>query len=99
MKKVFLVIVTLIGVSGIAQDQYTKGMQRAFQLWGEGQIVEASNLFERIATAETENWLPAYYAAQVNTVASFGETDKGKLTPTIGKSPRIYRPSKVHFAK
>lgn len=69
-----------------AQDQYAKGMQTAFALWGEGNSAEASNLFERIASAETDNWLPFYYAAQVNTVASFGEKDETKLTQQLEKA-------------
>lgn len=70
----------------MAQDQYTKGMQKAFSLWGEGKTVEASNLFERISTVEMDNWLPSYYVAQINTVISFGETDKDKLTQQLGKA-------------
>ena len=34
-----------------------KGMQKAFGLWQTNETVEASNLFERIAGAESDNWL------------------------------------------
>ena len=61
-------------------------MQKAFALWGEGNTTEAANLFERIATVELDNWLPAYYVAQINTIISFGETDKEKLTQQLGKA-------------
>jgi len=70
----------------VAQDQYTSGMSKALSLWGEGKIVEATNLFERIAMAEEDNWIPYYYAAQVNTVASFGEDDEQKLTQQLEKA-------------
>ncbi len=70
----------------MAQDQYTKGMSKALSLWGEGKIVEASNLFERIAMAEEDNWIPYYYVAQVNTTASFGEKDEQKLTRQLEKA-------------
>lgn len=86
MKKVITLTLLFIGTLGFAQDKYTSGMQKAFQFWGEGQISEASNLFERIATAEPDNWLPAYYGSQVNTVASFGVQDKEKLTQQLGKA-------------
>ena len=76
MKNLVVITFILIGSILTAQDQFASGMQKAFQLWGEGKIPEASNLFERIATAEPENWLPLYYASQVNTVAWFGEADK-----------------------
>ncbi len=86
MKKVVTIALFLFATVAMAQDQYTKGMQKAFQLWGEGKISEASNLFERIATAEKDNWLPAYYVSQVNTVASFGEKDKETLVKQLEKA-------------
>ena len=89
MKKAILLTLLFISTMAIAQDKYTAGMQKAFQFWGEGQISEASNLFERISSAELDNWLPAYYASQVNTVASFGEKDKDKLTRQLEKAQEL----------
>lgn len=86
MKKLITILAVFISALTFAQDQYKKGMQKAFGFWGEGKITEASNLFERISTAEMDNWLPAYYAAQVNTVASFGEKDKEKLVKQLEKA-------------
>lgn len=86
MKKLITILAVFISALTFAQDQYTAGMQKAFGFWGEGKITEASNLFERISTAEMDNWLPAYYAAQVNTVASFGEKDKEKLVKQLEKA-------------
>lgn len=79
-----LVFLTIFTTS--AQDRYTQGMEKAFQLWESGQTGEASNLFERIATAEPDNWLPYYYASQINTVISFGEKDEKKLTVQLEKA-------------
>lgn len=86
MKKAIVITALFIATIGMAQDQYTKGMQKAFGLWQEGNTAEASNLFERISTAEPDNWLPLYYVAQVNTVVSFGEKDKEKLTQQLEKA-------------
>ena len=80
--KILAFVLLTMGILS-AQDQYTKGMRRALSLWGEGKNVEASNLFERIAMAEEDNWIPYYYVAQVNTVASFGEKDEEKLTQKL----------------
>ena len=90
MKKL-ITLLLLIGASvaqvqAQAKDQYTKGMEKAFELWKDQKIVEASNLFERIATAEPDNWIPYYYASQVNTVASFGEKDETKLSKQLEKA-------------
>lgn len=86
MKKLITIIFLGIGTISFAQDQYAKGMQKALVLWGEGKTADASNLFERITSAEPDNWLPFYYVAQVNTVASFGEKDEAKLTQQLEKA-------------
>ena len=86
MKKLAAIILLVSTWSITAQDQYSKGMQKAFELWGDQKISEASNLFERIALAEDDNWLPYYYAAQVNTLASFGEQDETKLRQQLEKA-------------
>ena len=86
MQKIALIIAIL--VSGIlnAQGSYEKGMQKAFDLCEENKPVEAGNLFERIASAESDNWLPLYYAAYINVIYSFGEKDKEKLAAQLGKA-------------
>ena len=85
--KHLIIIVTLL-VSGflMAQTNYEKGMQKAFELWGSNKPTEASNMFERIAGAEADNWLPLYYAAQVNITQSFGEKDENVLSAKLKKA-------------
>ena len=95
MKKTITLTLLLMVSLVFAQDKYTSGMQKAFQLWGEGEIAEASNLFERISAAEPDNWLPMYYGSQVNTVASFGEQDKEKLTQQLEKAQEFVDLAKV----
>jgi len=86
MQKFIIILVVFTTSFVTSQSNYEKGMQQAFELWGNNQTVEASNLFERIANAEPDNWLPPYYAAQVNIVKSFGEKDKDKLTAQLNKA-------------
>ncbi|NMH86284.1 hypothetical protein [Flavivirga algicola] len=83
-----LIIITTLLVSGFihSQTNYEKGMQKAFELWGSNNPIEASNMFERIAKAESDNWLPSYYAAQINITSSFGEKDEKKLTAQLKKA-------------
>ena len=85
MKKLIFIVLTFVSILGTAQSNYEKGMQKAFELWGTNPT-EASNLFERIAAAETDNWLPSYYAAQVLITQSFGEKDKDKLDSQLKKA-------------
>jgi hypothetical protein len=86
MKKLFLFIGLFIALTVTAQTKYQKGMQQAFSLWEQGKNTEASQLFERISTAENENWLPPYYAATVEILGSFGLKDEAVLTAKLKKA-------------
>lgn len=86
MKNILTLFFVILSTTIFAQDQYTKGMAKGMELWGEGKIAEASNLFERIAVAEEDNWIPYYYIAMVNTTASFGEKDETKLKQQLVKA-------------
>lgn len=86
MKTLIYLCIALITFTGSAQSQYEQGMKKAFELWGENKPVEASNLFERIATAEKDNWIPVYYVSQVNVVNSFGEKDSTVLKAQLDKA-------------
>jgi hypothetical protein len=79
MKKIITTIVLFVVTIISAQGQFEQGMGKAFQLWGEGKNTEASALFERIAAAEPNTWLPNYYVALVNTTTAFGTKDKEKM--------------------
>ena len=69
-----------------AQGQFEQGMGKAFQLWGEGKSTEASDLFERIASAEKASWLPNYYVALVNTTTAFRTKDKEQMNLLLSKA-------------
>ena len=69
-----------------AQSQFESGMGKAFQLWGEGKNDEASAMFERIASAEKNSWLPNYYVALVNTTTAFTIKDKEKISALLTKA-------------
>ena len=86
MKKLIIIATVLVSAFINAQTNYEKGMQKAFDLWSSNQPIEAANLFERIAQAEPDNWLPAYYAAQINILYSFGERDEEVLSAKLKKA-------------
>lgn len=69
-----------------AQSQYETGMKKAFSLWEENQPTEASAMFERIAAAEKNNWLPLYYVALVNTTEAFKTQDKQTVSALLAKA-------------
>lgn len=88
MKKqhILLLLVALTSLGIQAQSQYDKGMQKAFSLWQDQKPQEAANLFERIAQAELDNWIPHFYVAQINTLISFGEKDEKVLNQQLEKA-------------
>lgn len=88
MQKLAIILALLVSGVGTSQTNYEQGMQKAFELWGNNPT-EALNLFERIAKAEPDNWLPSYYAAQINILSSFGEKDKDKLTAQLSKAQNL----------
>lgn len=75
--------------------KYQKGMQKAFQLWQQNKSWEAANVFERIATAETDNWLPPYYVAQINVINSFTEKNETKLKAQLDKAQNFINDAKA----
>lgn len=91
MIRIVILLVTLVigSVANInAQSKYEQGMGKAFALWTENKPFEASNVFERIAEVESEEWLPHYYIAMINALNSFGVTDKEKLTLQLEKAKK-----------
>ncbi|QHI39132.1 hypothetical protein IMCC3317_45330 [Kordia antarctica] len=87
MKKVALILsLVFIGMTVNGQTKYEKGMQKAFSLLEQNKRSEASNLFERISEAAPTEWLPSYYAAQINITGGFGIKDKNQLTLQLDKA-------------
>lgn len=77
MEKIIVTILMglLSSFSGNAQSQYEMKMTKALELWSQQKNTEAVDLFEDIARAEEENWLPYYYAAQVKVIDAFSMTN------------------------
>jgi len=86
MKKLTLIVILFVSFLGTAQTQYEIGMRKAFSLWEQDKNWDAANLFERIASAEPDNWLPLFYVAQINVLKSFGETDESKMNAQLTKA-------------
>ncbi len=83
-----LMIIALLCVSGAinAQTNFEKGMKKAFELWENNKMDEAENMFERISKAETDEWLPHYYIAQINSLKSWNEKDESVLKAQLDKA-------------
>lgn len=80
--KHFAFIATLFLTANMqSQTNYQKGMEKAFVLW-ETNPMEASQLFERIAAAEPDNWLPPYYAAEALIMDGFTKLNDKKTLET-----------------
>jgi hypothetical protein len=71
MKHLIVLLLATFSFSTFGQTAYEKGMQSAMGLWSQGKNSEAVAMFERIAAAEKDNWLPNYYVALVSTTTAF----------------------------
>lgn len=86
MKNLLFIVLLCVSSFGMSQTKYQQGMQKAFELWENQKPMEAANLFERIAQAEPDNWLPPFYVAQINVLQSFSEKDKEKVVVQLKKA-------------
>ncbi len=86
MKHLIVLLFATISFSTFGQSAYEKGMQSAMGLWSEGKNSEAVAMFERIAAAEKENWLPNYYVALVSTTTAFATKDKIQVDALLKKA-------------
>jgi tetratricopeptide (TPR) repeat protein len=95
MKHLLLLTLALLALSVSGQTNYEKGMQRAFDLWSNQKPEEAVNLFERIANAEPDNWLPPFYVAQIHIISSFSEKDREKMVQKMEKARNFLNDAKA----
>ncbi|MEO8235858.1 MAG: hypothetical protein ABI549_10635 [Flavobacterium sp.] len=86
MTKIIIAIALFVTTLVSAQTQFEQGMGKAFGLWKEGKNTEASDMFERIASAEKTSWLPNYYVALINTTEAFNPANKEKVTILLDKA-------------
>lgn len=86
MQKLILIAIILVSGFTSAQTNFEKGMLRAFALWQDNKMDDAENMFERISKAETQEWLPHYYIAQINSIKSWDVKDEAVLRAQLEKA-------------
>ncbi|MDT0559159.1 hypothetical protein RM697_10890 [Ichthyenterobacterium sp. W332] len=86
MRHIFILALLVVSAITNAQTNFEKGMQKAFELWQNDKWSEAENLFERIANAEPDEWLPHYYIAQMNSLKSWSVKDETVLKAQLSKA-------------
>lgn len=86
MKHLITIALFLVSIIVGAQTNYEKGMHKAFEFWGNNQWEDAENVFERIANAEPNQWLPHYYIAQLNSLKSWNLKDETLLKAQLDKA-------------
>jgi len=86
MKKLGLLITVLFVTTLSAQSNYEKGMSKALELWKANKTPQAIQLFERIANAEKDNWLPLFYVANLEIIGCFGLKEEAVLKAKLTKA-------------
>ena len=85
-KVITTIAIFLTAIFAAHAQQYEQGMSKAFATWKEGNVTEATALFERIASVEKTNWLPNYYVALVNTTATFNPSNSKSAAAMLAKA-------------
>ena len=85
MKTLTTITFFLLAIAASAQ-QYEQGMKNASILWQEGKTKEAAAIFERIAAAEPETWLPNYNIALLNVTSAFNPKFKEEVPSLLEKA-------------
>jgi hypothetical protein len=90
MKSVIALIVSVslfLNLNYAQNARYTKAMEKAVTALNEAQDVEgfmaAKNAFERIASAEKEEWLPLYYQSYAHLQAGIKLMEKGQIKDCV----------------
>ena len=85
-KLIVLLVINITFSEAQNQSAFDKGMTKAFELMQNNKLEEAENLFERIANADSESWLPHYYVAFINSMKSWDIKDEATLKVHLDKA-------------
>lgn len=92
MRNLFVIAFVMFTVSTHAQEnkKFIGAMEKNLATFKEAKTAEdftkSANAFERIASAETKEWLPNYYAALSHLLAGMQQTDKIKMDEYYDKA-------------
>jgi hypothetical protein len=90
MKTIITLTISLFAfIFSYAQTPYEKGMAQGLELWKNGKNTEAVAIFERIASVETNNYLPNYYIAFINITQAFQTKDEKELNNLLTKAQNL----------
>ncbi|GAB3913284.1 hypothetical protein GCM10028803_57230 [Larkinella knui] len=98
MKKAIICLTLALAVFASAHAQnekYTKAMEDAIArvkfMTPAAELQQTAGQFERIAGAETAEWLPGYWAAYTYALLSIKETDAAKRDAMLDKANEFYK--------
>lgn len=95
MKNLLLLLLMFGFVYSITADdsKYEKAMKKTLELMDSANDVQSyvdiANKFERIALAENDKWLPYYYSALNQALASFSDSDVSKKDSYLDKAVKL----------
>jgi hypothetical protein len=96
MKKLFVAAICLASFANISLAQsgkYVPAMKKALVEMDSAktmdQLQNVSNSFERIATAEKDQWLPYYYAAYAQLMKNYIDKDVEHIDPAMDKADAL----------
>lgn len=94
MKKSLSVFLSLLFLTvAIADDKYEKEMKKNIDKISEcktaNDFLKLANIFERIAVAEKDKWLPYYYGSFVTVLASYSDSSNNRKDIYLDKAEKF----------
>lgn len=95
MKNLFILLLVFcfVGLINADDSKYTKAMKKTLELMDTANdvqtYVDIANKFERIALAEKDKWLPYYYSALNQTLASYADSSQDKKDSYLDKAVNL----------
>lgn len=89
----FVVVLCFVSISSAEDTKYVEAMKKNFAQMDSMRTVEnmvdLTNAFLRIASAEKDKWLPYYYASQLFVLTSFTDTVNSKKDGYLDEAVKI----------
>lgn len=71
MKKLLVLLFSVISMASLGQSNFEKQMNKAFVYWENGESVEAIALLDSVSGLNQENWIPVYYKILIEITQGF----------------------------
>jgi hypothetical protein len=95
MKNIFLILVFILTIGSVSaqenryQDAMSDAIERLHTASGSEEYFTSANIFDRIAIAEKDLWLPYYYGSYACVLMCYNEADNSKKDAILDRAQQL----------